>query len=307
MSNPINRIISQLGDDLLQKLKGLSPSDFNSLMLEVYRTRTDALRPSDVLRSYASSRFSKPSELDPVAYHQLEADLLGLARQQDIEPVLLSPVAPLGNCSIYGTVDQNKIVSASRGTEVLADSTNMMATIAADRIKQGIGNHDEGAHLCSTHRVVRAQHFNGPGSFAHFGIYGMVSVGKAKGSYQCEANLLGKQLGYYQALFRSRFRAELSIVLEQRSGYADGAGFLTRMAAIIKEQLPDASITIQEPNVANSYYQGINFKLFMTNQHGKTEIGDGGFVDWTQSMLGNQKERCLISGIGLDRLLIMEL
>lgn len=34
-------------------------------------------------------------------------------------------------------------------------------------------------------------------------------------------------------------------------------------------------------------------------------IGDGGFVDWTQKLLGNKKERCLISGIGLDRLLMI--
>lgn len=34
------------------------------------------------------------------------------------------------------------------------------------------------------------------------------------------------------------------------------------------------------------------------------EIGDGGFVDWISQILGNKKERCLISGIGLDRLLL---
>lgn len=307
MSKPIDRIRSQLGDDLLQMLNGLSASDFNSFMLEAFRARTDQMRPSDVLRSYTSNRFAKPSEIDPVAFHQLEADLLALANQQDIQPVLLSPVAPLGNCSSHGAVDQNKIVSALRGTEVLADSTNMLATIAADRIKQGLWNHVEGAHLCSTHRVMRAQQFQGLGTFAHFGLYGMVSVGKAKGSYQCEANLLGKQLGYYQSLFRARFRSELSITLQQRSGYTDGDGFLTRMADIIQAQLPEAAITIQEPDQTNSYYQGINFKLFMSSPQGKTEIGDGGFVDWTQTMLGNAKERCLISGIGLDRLLIMEL
>ena len=32
------------------------------------------------------------------------------------------------------------------------------------------------------------------------------------------------------------------------------------------------------------------------------EVGDGGFVQWTQHLLGNRKERLLISGIGLDLL-----
>jgi hypothetical protein len=31
----------------------------------------------------------------------------------------------------------------------------------------------------------------------------------------------------------------------------------------------------------------------------------GGFVDWTAQLLGNRKERLLISGHGLDRLAIL--
>jgi hypothetical protein len=32
------------------------------------------------------------------------------------------------------------------------------------------------------------------------------------------------------------------------------------------------------------------------------EIADGGLVDWTQQLLGNHKERMLISGFGLQLL-----
>jgi len=32
------------------------------------------------------------------------------------------------------------------------------------------------------------------------------------------------------------------------------------------------------------------------------EIADGGFTDWTQRLSGNQKERLLISGMGLELL-----
>ena len=30
------------------------------------------------------------------------------------------------------------------------------------------------------------------------------------------------------------------------------------------------------------------------------ELVDGGFVDWTQKLLGNKKERLLITGTGID-------
>ena len=32
---------------------------------------------------------------------------------------------------------------------------------------------------------------------------------------------------------------------------------------------------------------------------------DGDFVDWMRKMTNNKRERCLISGIGLDRLLLI--
>ena len=48
----------------------------------------------------------------------------------------------------------------------------------------------------------------------------------------------------------------------------------------------------------------MNYVINMEKDGNKIEIGDGGYVDWTQKMVNNKRERCLISGIGLDRLLL---
>ena len=50
------------------------------------------------------------------------------------------------------------------------------------------------------------------------------------------------------------------------------------------------------------YYEGFCFKAFPTFQDTTFEVADGGFVDWTRKLVGSEKERSLISGIGLDRL-----
>jgi hypothetical protein len=51
------------------------------------------------------------------------------------------------------------------------------------------------------------------------------------------------------------------------------------------------------------YYTGVCFKIHAGGGPGQMrEVGDGGFVQWTQHLLGNRKERLLISGIGLDLL-----
>ncbi len=55
-----------------------------------------------------------------------------------------------------------------------------------------------------------------------------------------------------------------------------------------------------------AYYRGLCFKIYAAVGGSEpVEIADGGFVDWTARLLGNQKERLLISGYGVDRLALL--
>lgn len=47
---------------------------------------------------------------------------------------------------------------------------------------------------------------------------------------------------------------------------------------------------------SNQYYKGVNFEICVED----VNIGDGAFVNWTQQLLGNRKERLLISSTGVD-------
>ena len=306
MSSIISRILKKLSDErLIEKLLALSKSDFNSLLLKIFQEQANAIIPSDVLKTFQTNRFSVPSELDPVSYHLFEAELLSLAQKLEIEAVLLSPSVPFGSCAVFGCVDQNNIVSALRGTEILSDPTNMLSIIIAKKIKEKEVNNHYHLHYCATARVLRAQIFpSAKGYYSHFGIFCIVSSGKDCGSYTCEQNLLMKQLHYYKKFLIEKYNANLSIVLRKRSGYTDGVGFFDKMAQMVSNELPDVPISFDLESENNHYYKGINFKLYMEKGTEKIEIGDGGFVDWIQKMTGNKKERCLISGIGLDRLIL---
>jgi len=57
-----------------------------------------------------------------------------------------------------------------------------------------------------------------------------------------------------------------------------------------------------ERRSGRGYYTGLCFKVQADFGAGELEIGDGGFVDWTGKLLGNRKERLLISGYGIDRI-----
>ena len=306
MSLITDRILAELGDaKLMEKLSALPASDLNSLLLSVFQERSATVKPVDMLKSYQINRFCKPSEIDAAAYHALESELLSLAQQMNISSVLLSPSSPFASCSAFGCVDQNNVVSATRGIEVLSDPTNMLAVIIAERLRKTNPNNVEPMHLCTTARVIRAQVFpNTNRHFAHFGVFCIVSSGKDSGSYTCEKDLLARQLAYYRRLLIEKYGAKLSVVLCKRQGYADGDGFFHGIAKLVKTELPDVPLTLDLDHADNHYYRGIAFKMFMEKEGERIEIGDGGYVDWIQRMTNNKKERCLISGIGLDRFLL---
>jgi hypothetical protein len=307
MSDILDRILGQIGcPDLIDRLQGLSGSDLNSLLLELYRLRAEKLDARAVLKSHARSRFTWPSALDPVRYRELEAELLTLARGHGMTPMLLSPVAPLGSCSAFGCVSQNNVVSATRGLEALADPTNMLALILAERRKRGEWPESAPAHLCATARVTRAQTFAGKNTFAHFGVFCVLSGGRDAGSYACEAALIADQLSCYKEIFAKKCRAGLSVSLRRRAGYKDGDGFFDRMCALFAEKFPNVPIVREEEESDNGYYKGLNFKLYLRAAGEQIEVGDGGFVDWLQQATGDRRERCLISAIGLDRLMAVE-
>lgn len=306
MARIIDRVLDDIGDvELLDKLLSLPKSDLNTLLLEIYKLQAEKLTPNELLRAYQSNRFAAPGEVNPIAYHRVETDLLKIADDMGISGILLSPSAPFGSCSAFGCVDQNNVISATRGTETLPDPTNMLAVIIADRLIKGIIAKTKMDHYCTTARVVRAQAFSGKDFFAHFGIFSMVSYGMDSGSYSCEKELLVKQLAYYKRLLREKYGARLSVTLRKRGGYTDNDGFFERMTQLVQGELPEVPLSFDLEHENNNYYKGINFKLYVEKDNEKIEIGDGGFVDWIAKMVSNKKMRCLISGIGIDRMLLI--
>src|SRR6185436_12731596 len=92
-----------------------------------------------------------------------------LAAAEAFEAIELSPLAPLGACSVVGPTSQNKIVSALRGTEVLSDPTNVLALECALRLRR---NAAEIVRLATCQRCVRAQEVPKKSGYSpHFRIF----------------------------------------------------------------------------------------------------------------------------------------
>ncbi len=134
----VEKILNRINrPDLLRVLSDeLTPSELNSLLLAVFNRQTGRLTPAELLQHYQKNRFVKPADTDFLALHELETKLLQLFETFLFKPIELSPVAPLGSCSVVATADQQKILSALRGTEVLADATNALALHVSDLKKK---------------------------------------------------------------------------------------------------------------------------------------------------------------------------
>lgn len=277
---------------------GLGASDLQTLLLAVVRARAAAVPPARVVRRWQEDRFVRPAAADPRRLAEVEAALWRLLPDR-VAGVELAPVAPLGTCSAVAPVDQHRVVSTVRGTEVLSDPTNALAVEAAVRRRAAgpAGRVD----LAAAHRVLRAQRFR-PGASAHFRLFAVVSSARDRGSGRTEAELLVDHLLFWQRAL---------------GALAPGAGCRLTVTPfghpVLGERLADTvlpavsdgtvPVTVDAGRTRGAgYYAGAALRLAAAAGGGEVEIGDGGLVDWTAQFLGDAKERCLISCVATERL-----
>ena len=288
-------------DDLIGLLsERLSGSELNSLLMEVFDRNVQKLSPALLLKQYTANRFVQPAESDMIGLLTSELNALQFLQQRGFEPIELSPAAQLGACSVVASVDQKKVISATRNTEISADATNAIALHIASLRKAG--KRSGHLHFCTAHRHIRTQPLTGKGHTAHFKIGCMVSSGRDTGSYSFECDALLNHFTTLDNLMRTVFGIKTTrFKLLRPEGYKSPDILLITVAGHLKKH-STIDLEIVDAPGANSYYKGIQFKMTIELPGGDKEIADGGFVDWTQQLLQNKKERLLISGFGLELL-----
>jgi hypothetical protein len=283
------RVWSRLPAGSREALEQMSATDLQTLLLSVARTRAAKVRPADVLRRWQEDRFVRPAAADPRVLAAVEEKLWHLLPGQ-FDAVELSPVVPVGTCAAVAQVSQNRIVTAMRSVEVVSDSANALAIEAAQRrARQPRGGE---VHLAASHRLLRAQRF-GPGMAAHFRLFTLVSSARDVGSGRTQARLVDLHLGYWRRVF-----AELAPGAQIRL-----AVFSPVVRERLDEVLPSQS-TVDAPDHRRSqgYYVEAAFRFITGEGEHLLELGDGGLTTWTAQLMGNAKERCLVSCGSVERL-----
>lgn len=282
----------------------LSGSELNSLLLEVFGRRRKKLTAAGLLKQYELNRFVHPAETDYVHLLEKSIETLKLFSKHGFVPLQLSPLSPLGSCSVVAPVSQDKVVTALRNCEVLSDATNAIALHISLLKKKKIDitqPKDEHIKFSNVQRHVRSQPFSGKGFSPHFTIGCLVSSGIDTGSFEFEKKAIAEHFIAMSDVLRLVFGFEkVYYKLQKSAGYPYPDQLIDAVANHLTEQGLDARLG--EGGQTNNYYHGIQFKIVISINGNEIEIADGGFVDWTQQLLNNKKERLCISGFGLELL-----
>jgi hypothetical protein len=274
-------------------LDGLSPTDLQTLLLDVARTRAHRVDAVRLVSRWREDRFVRPAAVDPRAHSRVVAQLWAALRAEFVG-VELSPVTPLGTCAGVAAADQNRIISTVRGSEVVSDLTNVLALEAARRRRE---TGDSEVHLAAHHRMIRAQQFPS-GYSAHFSLFALVSSARGRAGRATELRLLRAHGRAWTDMLTPLLGAGGLVIT--CSTYGDAA--LARQ--ILEEVGPEVPSLIEDPEREHGrgYYAPASIKIMARGAEDEQEVGDGGFTDWTARLTADAKERCLISCIATERL-----
>ncbi len=310
MNQIIQRIEREAGIAGLASILGdkLSPTDLQSLLLEVYRIRSSRLQPSTVLADFEANRFVRPSAVSPIALSHWE-QIAFSHLPVEFQPMALAPVCPLGTTSVVSALDQNWAVATARNTEVVSDSTNVLALECALRRRELLREHPksvEVVHLAASHRVLRAQHYQNPGSVAHFGSFALCSAGRDQGNLQFELSTLRVHLHFYLTSLRAFLGPDALLHASITDFHPDARleRIETQLLSGIRSEFEGIECGFDQARTkGKGYYRDLCFHIYATTASGqRLELVDGGSVNWTQKFLSSAKERLIISGIGSERL-----
>jgi hypothetical protein len=292
MSDVIGRLEREHPGLLHQLAEELNPSDLQSLLLEVARRRSLKRRPSEIVREFKESRFFRPAR-PPVAQLLAWDNLAVELAHGRFELLELSPTAPLGSCAAIAKVGQNWSIATVRKGEIISDPTNILAIEAALRRKAS----EQDVHLGASARVVRPQNYPAPDMLAHFRLFALVSAGRNRGSSDFECEALFRHLDFYcDAISRFASDPKLRLAVSGEALFAAARDYAVRRGVQFAEE---------ERQSVGGYYAGFCFHIYAEQPDGGwRELVDGGLVDWGARLSGNAKERTLISGTGVERLLM---
>lgn len=270
-------------------LRTLNPIELRTILADVARSRASNQTPADLIKRWREDKLLAPSMLDPREALPITAKLWEVVPPEFVG-VTLSQLTSLGSGIHLGGLGQNRVVTTMRGTEVLADPKHGLALEASRRRRNGHSRVHLATHARCTHAWDHSEESSHELRFA------LVSSAPDGGGLSTEADLLDLHLDYWREIMGTvvpRGRIELTVWDSTLAGLIEARG--TRDGVIVVEGTSDERRPWRNP------YTTAAFRFVVDGDGDEPhEVGDGGFVTWTQALTRNRKDRCLVSGVSVD-------
>ena len=275
----------------------MSPSETTPWLLELARSQAGRRRPSDLLAQSHRDDFVMPLALDQRTLNVL--DRLALEAAEGFDAVKLSPVAPLGVCSVLAPSSQDRTLSASRGTEVVSDPTNVLALQCAQRLLE---RPNEPVRLCTLHQVLRAQALPPKEGFSrHFRFFVLSEAGRSRADDAFEVDAFARQAAVFDRFFD--LCGSLGCDFPNRRGTLYVGPRSDVLCKRIRKKLGETlgHIELVTESFASSYYDGARLLFGADSISGEhIPIADIGRFDWMAQLTSNRRMRFVASGFGIQ-------
>jgi hypothetical protein len=329
------RVCRDIGvPDLVERLSTrVSPSDLQSVMLELARRRTARRSAADIVEQYGHDGTVGADSQDARTLGRLA--MAAFDAVPTYEAVELSPVEPLGVNTVLAGLDQSMVLATTRATEVVADPTVALALHAAVRRRGGL----DPVRMCACHRVLRPQSSN-PSARRHFRLFALVSAARSQADHVSEVAAMREHVQAYIAIaaaaremgapidhlvvrvsdtdiHRALVAEEIAVkadVAHPRDAMPGGTARrlgrrLRRLEAAVEALVPAAGASDDTRVLVDltrtegvNYYSGLQLRIDAVHDGVWREVADGGSVDWMAKLLSDRHEQLFTSGAGLERL-----
>ncbi|TYL53490.1 hypothetical protein [Agromyces mariniharenae] len=277
-----------------------SPSEARAELLAAARAFAARRRPADLLAQWADDPSVRPSHVDQRRSTRLDAMALDAA--SEYEALLLSPVAPLGASSVVAPTSQDRTLTTMRTTEVVSDPSNVLAVVAASRLRR---EPRASVRLCTAHQVLRMQAPPpGRGYTKHFRMFALADAGRGLPSDGFEVAAVIRQLGAHRRLVDAAV-AEFgwiadrpTIVVRTDDRYP---ALAERLGSALAEAMPEVAVRTEA--LSSGYYAGLRVGFGVHGPVG-AHLGlvDLGVHDWVARLTGDDRQRFVASAMGIQLL-----
>ena len=282
-----------------------SPSRTRPALMALARAQAARRRPVELLQQWQRDGTVGPADLD--LRDAIRLDSLAISAADEYDAVLLSPVAPLGVCSVLGPTSQDRTLTTTRATEVVSDPTNALAIEAASRLAADPGR---SVLLCTAHQTLRMQRPSSePGRSQHFRMFCLADAAVGRADHAVELEAISRQVTVILAVIRSassqfhRDYGRVGALLETAPG---SDGLADRITAALRR--PALDLDLDHGVLESDYYDGVRLQFFIDgpgSDGDRSMIADLGVFDWVARLLGDRRARFIASGLGLQLLPVL--